>query len=172
MNKKLTPLDRLIPEARAAGGERISAGAEVMLDGKFLLLERVGGDTFGGLVELPGGALEPGEDLLTGALRELKEETGLEAANEPTYLDYFDYLSGSGKESRQFVFLVKAKPGRVKLNPSEHGAYFLIDPKEVATTALNLSKEARSLLLKNQNMITSKQKTRTLKGSKRSISKP
>ena len=66
-------------ELRKVWGNRplIGAAAGVLIQDERgrVLLQRRGDD---GLWSEPGGALEPGEDFLTGAHRELLEETGLE----------------------------------------------------------------------------------------------
>jgi len=46
-------------------------------DGRFLITQRVPDKGFGGMWECPGGSALAGEDSLTAALREIKEETGL-----------------------------------------------------------------------------------------------
>lgn len=67
-----------ILELRKLWGNRPLIGAAVGVliqdEGGRVLLQRRGDD---GLWGEPGGALEPGEDFLTGARRELLEETGL-----------------------------------------------------------------------------------------------
>lgn len=48
------------------------------VDGTFLLMQRDFGKNFGGKWELSaGGAVQKGETMLQGAIRELKEETGI-----------------------------------------------------------------------------------------------
>lgn len=47
-------------------------------DGKILLLKRVADAGFGGQWFLPGGAVDPGEGPEDAAIRELREESGLE----------------------------------------------------------------------------------------------
>jgi 8-oxo-dGTP diphosphatase len=42
-----------------------------------------------------------------GPGREVKEETDLDVAGISDYLGHFDYMSGSGKKSRQFNFAVE-----------------------------------------------------------------
>ncbi|WP_309572194.1 NUDIX domain-containing protein [Deinococcus sp.] len=56
----------------------VSVGVFIRDEHGRVLLQRRGDD---GLWGEPGGALEPGEDFLTGARRELLEETGLECPN-------------------------------------------------------------------------------------------
>lgn len=62
--------------------ERPSVTVDIICirDGKVLLIKR-GGHPFLGKLAFPGGFLEPDEDAYTGAARELREETGLEAVN-------------------------------------------------------------------------------------------
>lgn len=69
-------------QLRAVWGNRplMAAAVGVLLQDEHgrVLLQRRGDD---GLWSEPGGALEPGEDFLTGARRELFEETGLDCPN-------------------------------------------------------------------------------------------
>lgn len=60
---------------------RIGVSACVWRDGKVLLVER-GKEPWKGKWSLPGGSLEFGETVRAAALRELAEETGVEAALE------------------------------------------------------------------------------------------
>jgi 8-oxo-dGTP diphosphatase len=56
----------------------LAASVAVFREGKVLLAQR--GKAPGlGLYSLPGGRIEPGETMREGALRELREEVGLEA---------------------------------------------------------------------------------------------
>jgi len=50
-------------------------GGIIEKDGKLLLVQE-GKQVARGLWNLPGGKLEPGESIIEGALREIKEETG------------------------------------------------------------------------------------------------
>jgi 8-oxo-dGTP diphosphatase len=55
--------------------------AVIRRDGRMLLCRRPAHKRHGGLWEFPGGKLEPGEDLLAAARRELDEELGLRATS-------------------------------------------------------------------------------------------
>lgn len=78
----------------------------VQHSGRVLLLRRPADDFMGGIYELPSGKVDPGEDLHTALVREVREETGLDITAVTAYLGSFDYLSGSGKTSRQLTFAV------------------------------------------------------------------
>jgi 8-oxo-dGTP diphosphatase len=56
----------------------VVAGVIRHTDGRFLITQRLAGDTLGGYWEFPGGKVEPGEDLRAALRRELLEEVGLE----------------------------------------------------------------------------------------------
>ncbi len=62
--------------------ERPSVTVDIIIisDGKVLLIKR-GGHPCLGKLAFPGGFVEPDEDVYTAAMRELKEETGLDAIN-------------------------------------------------------------------------------------------
>jgi ADP-ribose pyrophosphatase YjhB (NUDIX family) len=58
---------------------RLGVSAAIWRDGKVLLAQR-GKEPLKGIWSLPGGSVEPGEEIRKAALRELKEETGIAAA--------------------------------------------------------------------------------------------
>jgi 8-oxo-dGTP diphosphatase len=58
---------------------RVAASAAIFRDGRVLIAERGGGPGKGSW-SLPGGKIEPGETAVEAALREVREETGLEVA--------------------------------------------------------------------------------------------
>ncbi|MTD41349.1 NUDIX domain-containing protein [Erwinia sp. CPCC 100877] len=64
--------------ALAKGEYQLAAAAVVVNQGKFLITQRHPEKPMGLLWEVPGGAVEAGETSCSAALRELKEETGIE----------------------------------------------------------------------------------------------
>ncbi len=102
-------IESLLEEkAKEDGIERIVVGGVVTnKDNKFLILRRKADDFLGGIDEMPSGKLEPGESLFDGLIREIKEETNLDVDEICGYIDFFDYVSKSGKKTRQYNFWVK-----------------------------------------------------------------
>lgn len=89
--------------------KRIAGGIIYNAEGKILLLKRRADDFMGGILELPSGNLEGNETIQEGLIREVKEETGLNVKNIGKFVNTFDYLSGSGKKSRQFNLEVEVE---------------------------------------------------------------
>lgn len=140
-------IQQLLAEARNDGVQKLVVGTVIKRDEKFLLLERVPSDFMGGLVELPSGIVDPGEDLLSALARETQEETSLKITAVLMYLGSFDYASGSGQKTRQFNFLVEAAPGDVKLSPTEHQTYYLVAPTDEEFYTLNISDATKAVLM-------------------------
>ncbi|MDD2495534.1 MAG: NUDIX hydrolase, partial [Tissierellia bacterium] len=82
--------------------KRVSAGVIMNEKNEILLLKRRDDDFMGGIYELPSGNVDLGESIQEGLVREIKEETDLNVDEIGMYINTFDYLSGSGKKSRQF----------------------------------------------------------------------
>ena len=139
-------IKQLVADSQKDGTKKLVVGAVIRRDDKFLLLERVPSDFMGGLVELPSGTVDAGEDLLPALAREVQEETGLAVNSVLAYLGSFDYTSGSGKKTRQFNFLVETAPGEVKLDPNERQAYHLVAPSDEAFNTLNISDATKAVL--------------------------
>lgn len=139
-------IKKLVAESQKDDVQKLVVGAVIRRDNKFLLLERLPSDFMGGLVELPSGAVDAGEDLLAALTREVREETGLVITSVLAYLGPFDYTSGSGKKTRQFNFLVETAPGEVKLEPTEHRAHYLVAPSDEAFNTLNISDATKAVV--------------------------
>ena len=91
-------------QATADGIHQLVVGAVIEHERKILILRRPGDDFMGGIWELPSGKVEAGETLDVALMREVEEETGLVVTEIREYRGSFDYISGSGKKSRQFNF--------------------------------------------------------------------
>lgn len=113
---------RLTDDAADDGVQQLVVGAVIQHGTGVLLLQRPEDDFMGGILELPSGKVETGETLDAALVREVKEETGLDVSAIGDHLGTFDYLSGSGRKSRQFTFAVEVtSPEPVRLQ--EHDAY-------------------------------------------------
>lgn len=78
-------------------------------NGNILLVKRKTADFMGGIYEIPGGNIEQDETILEAVAREVKEETNLVMSKVDLFIDWFDYLSGSGKKSRQLNFKISVE---------------------------------------------------------------
>lgn len=99
-------LDRLCAQATTDGIQQLVVGAVITHADTVLLLQRPANDFMGGIYELPSGKVNTDEALDAALHREVEEETGLQVNGVTDYLGSFDYVSGSGKNSRQFTFAV------------------------------------------------------------------
>ena len=89
-----------------AGGRRRTSCGVVVTDGALLVLGRFARRS---LWDIPKGVAEPGEDFAAAAVRELREETGLEAPPEALRgLGVHRYLPG--KDLALFLWRVDAMP--------------------------------------------------------------
>jgi ADP-ribose pyrophosphatase YjhB (NUDIX family) len=90
---------REYPEAPVVG-----VGA-VVLDGQRVLLVRRGKEPLKGEWSLPGGALELGETLVEGVVREVREETGLDVKPE-VVVEVFDRIQRNENGSVQYHYVL------------------------------------------------------------------
>jgi 8-oxo-dGTP pyrophosphatase MutT (NUDIX family) len=113
---------------------------------RFLLLRNARHGTWG----FAKGHLEPGEDLLGGALRETREETGLRLAAAdlvPGFADASHYRTPAGALKRVVLFLAAAPaPETGFLRSSEHDAHDW--PDHAAALALLKHEEAKRALIR------------------------
>jgi 8-oxo-dGTP diphosphatase len=133
--------ERLIDMAVKDGIERLVVGAVIADVDDRVLLRRAPTDTFPGLWELPSGGVDAGEGLAAAYVREVFEETGLDAEI-GWYVGSFDYTTGSGVPARQFVFHCERATGNVRLNAAEHDGF-----QRVGLDALpDVSREVATIL--------------------------
>lgn len=118
---------------------------------RLLIIKRASFDTSPGLWEMPGGALELGEALHNGVIREVKEETGLDV----TPLYPITALSGTSKRdpSQQIIriaYLCFINTASQKVQISvEHSDYKWIDTQEAGYMPLSdLLEETLTILEK------------------------
>ncbi len=131
MSEAYAAYGSLIPLAQREGIVRFVVGAVVAHQEKVLLLRRRQEDFKGGIYELPSGVVEKGETLAQALAREIEEETGLELLRIKGYIGSFDYLSKSGRATRQlnFVFEVAAQ-SQVRL--TEHDNHVWVNQATLA----------------------------------------
>jgi len=110
----------------------ISTGIAVVKDNKILMVRRQSNDYLGGVYELPGGGVDEGETIIDGAIRELKEETGLDVSRIITTFPGFDYSTDKKPRVRQINLLVETKPAPITLS-SEHDDFIWIDESNLSS---------------------------------------
>ncbi len=98
--------------------------------GKILILLRTDG-RWG----LPGGGVEPGEEVQAAAAREIYEETGYKVEKQKLSLLFVnDQPIKSTKSGKDIIFtlfrLEVPKMFEVKLDPNEHTDFMWVTPKE------------------------------------------
>lgn len=126
--------------------QKAVVGAVIDMGGnKPLLLKRRSDDFMGGLVELPSGTVETNESLEEALVREVREETGLTVHEICAFLGTFDYLSKSGKKTRQFNFKITVTDNNVRLS-CEHEAYYAYDLKSADFQSLNISTATKNII--------------------------
>lgn len=141
-------LGTILKNIEKDGIQKIVVGAVIFVkDNALLLLKRKADDFMGGLVELPSGTLESNEDILIGLKREIKEETNLDIKSVDAYIGAFDYLSGSGKKTRQLNFRVTTTDANIKLS-EEHETFYLCAKTSEEYKKLNISEKTREIIEK------------------------
>ncbi|RDI61524.1 NUDIX hydrolase [Nocardia pseudobrasiliensis] len=119
-------------QASSAGIDHFVVGVAVFRERKLLVVRRVADDWHGGMYELPGGGVEPGESFADCVARELFEETGLRVRHIVDVVGGFDYATRTKAKVRKYSFVVEVEPGEVSLAPGEHDAFRWIDAAALA----------------------------------------
>lgn len=115
--------DLLIENGKEEGIiKNVVGGIVLNSNNEILIMTRKSDDFMGGIDELPSGNMDSGETIYDALVREVKEETNLDIEHVNSYINSFDYISGSGKKARQYNFVVTVKStADVKL--TEHDSY-------------------------------------------------
>lgn len=113
---------------------RLSAAVYALRDGKIAVLERAGGAMVG-FWSVPGGMVDPGEDPLTAALRELHEESRLTPSGPVEYLNVFP-LQAYGANILRFMYVAPCEDGEIVLS-HEHSAGDWLTPQEYRAAHVN-----------------------------------
>ncbi len=102
--------------------------------GEILILKRSKNNFFlNGEWDTPGGTLKDGENPIDGAIRETKEETGLDINN--LTLFYFNSVVDKAKD-KQFITLIFlaeciGNPKKIILNKREHDDFYWINLNQI-----------------------------------------
>jgi len=153
-------IDDLLAKCENDNIHKIVVGGVILNQkNEVLLLKRVSNDFMGDLIELPSGTVEENEMLLDALQREIKEETGLEIKEVSDYIGSFDYLSSSGKKTRQINFMIIVNEDNdIRLNGKEHSQYYWIKLNSEKINILNISPQTKNIIvsLKRKDMVFEK----------------
>ncbi|CCQ95630.1 ADP-ribose pyrophosphatase [[Clostridium] ultunense Esp] len=125
----------LLPDGKRSTRELVfHPGAVAVLavtkEGKFIFVEQFRKALERDLLEIPAGKLEPGEEPLTSAMRELEEETGY-MADSWIFLSRF-YTSPGFSNEVVHLFLAKGlKAGRHHLDDDEFVEVYELTEQEI-----------------------------------------
>ena len=105
--------------------KKISAVCVIEENGKFLFIKRAHTGIADGFYMLPGGHVDTGESVLSAAVRELKEELGIEAKEEDLEFKLVEPI----KTHITFFFRVKKYDGIPKnMEPEKHDEVVFLNP--------------------------------------------
>lgn len=111
---------------------RVAAKALIKYGNKFLILREGASDgTVVGKYQIPGGMVEPGEDFMDALVREVREETGLDAKpSTPIMVDsWLTTIEGVPYQIFGVFYLCEVSSDEVKLS-DEHDDYVWITADE------------------------------------------
>ncbi len=100
-------------------------------DGSILLLKRAEGTAMAGVYFLPGGLVDPGEEPFEAAVRELREESGLELLEGPTMVGCYP-MWVYGRDMLQLSFRGRVAGDGEAIVSSEHTDHRWVQPEEFA----------------------------------------
>lgn len=127
------------------GRPKVAVVVVIRGDGKILLVRRSPGDFRAGEWEVPGGHVDPGETATQAAVREVKEEVGLDVEILPLVDQRFSFFDLRGTADWGVMFGARllnpttadgwklSRWPEPKLKLDEHDQYMWIDPADLAT---------------------------------------
>ena len=135
----------LIKKGKEEGIIKNVVGAIILNEkNQVLIMSRKTDDFMGGIDELPSGTMEQGENIYDAIIREVKEETNLDVVNVKSYIGSFDYISGSGKKSRQYNFVLDVK-NIENIILTEHDKYNWLTIEEIRKSS-KITEEVKYIL--------------------------
>lgn len=109
-------------------------GCFIESSGKILLLHRLDHKREGNTWGIPGGKIDPGEEILNAIIREIKEETGLEIPSKN-----LEYLKKVFVKFPDYDFIyhmyktfIPSRP-EIKINTEEHKNFIWLTPQKTLT---------------------------------------
>ncbi|MBT3293420.1 NUDIX hydrolase [Candidatus Peregrinibacteria bacterium] len=150
-NHLLEVIEKLEKNALIDGIQKLVVGAAISDGDKILILIRSDNDSFlAGYAEIPGGGVEKeqGETIIEALERETKEETGLNIDRVIDYIGSFDYMSESGKKTRQLNFLLETDSSKIILDSDmEHSDHVWCRPDDTKIlNSLTMSNKMRKVI--------------------------
>ena len=115
------PVETSNPSVTTPPEIQVAVGVITRADGRVLMARRPAGKAMAGYWEFPGGKIDPGEDPVEAARRELLEETGLDGGEfEPLAIVVHDYAEAP---LRFHVFLTRDPVGEVTMDTDREHAW-------------------------------------------------
>lgn len=105
---------------------------------------------FHGMEDLPGGKLETDELPIPGLLREIKEETQLEAP-ELLHVATHEWEGPDGTHYLEYLYCALVKTKDVILNPEEHSSFRWTELEHIEQS--NVHPKIKELILANMSRI-------------------
>lgn len=104
--------------------EHVVKAALINERNEVLILRRSQTDEYRpGETDLPGGCTEPGEQLDTGVVREIQEESGIRLAEEDVRLIYSESGTRKNREIVRYLFLGSVSSQQIVQLSAEHEAW-------------------------------------------------
>lgn len=131
-----------------------SARVALQYEGLIAMAQRTPGGEQGGMYEIFGGKIEPGETPFAAAVREVREEVGRDVdflTLEPRECKPYEITSGKhvSRMCRVFAFIATPDSMNIHLNPAEHipGSEVWLSLQEIDNMPRGLMTPATSIAI-------------------------